>query len=127
MTGPAAGHDWVVRAASSPTFGRVLLNARHHHLVVDGPARNGCPGEALTPAEIFLGGLAACAVELVQVIARERGSGPVTVDVEVGGTIDRAHQVRDDLTLFRAVALRFLVTGAGDEEAAALVEAFTGR
>ena len=119
--------DWVVRASSSPTFGRVLLNARAHHMVVDGPERNGCPGEAVTPAELFLGGVASCAVELVQVVARERGSGPVTVEVETAGTIDRAHEVRDDLTVFRSVSIRIVVGGVGDEEAAALVEAFTGR
>lgn len=122
-----ATHDWLVRATSSATFGRVLLNARTHHLVVDGPERNGCPGEAVTPAELFLGGLASCAVELVQVIARERGAGPVTVDVEAAGTIDRAHEVRDDLTVFRAVHLRVVVGGVGDEEAASLVEAFRAR
>src|SRR5262245_20009346 len=65
-------HDYVVRSVSTGTFGRVLLSARDQHVVVDGPARNGCPGEAMTPAELFLGGVATCAVELVQVIAREK-------------------------------------------------------
>ena len=119
--------DWLVGATSSGTFGRVLLNARTHHLVVDGPERNGCPGEAVTPAELFLGGLASCAVELVQVIARERGTGPARIDVETAGTIDRAHEVRDDVTVFRAVHMRFVLAGVGDEEAAALVEAFQAR
>ena len=123
----APPHDWFVRATSSGTFGRVLLNARTHHVVVDGPARNGCPGEALTPAELFLGGVAACAVELVEVIAREQGTGPVTVAVETAGTIDRAHEVRDDVTVFRSVHMRFVLSGVGDEDAAALVAAFQAR
>lgn len=120
-------HEYVVRAASTETFGRVLVGARTHHLVVDGPVQNGCPGEALTPAELFLGGLAGCAAELVQVIARDRGVGLNRVEATVGGTIDRAHTHRSDVTLFSSVALRFTMRGVSDEDAAMLVEAFKGR
>jgi hypothetical protein len=49
----------------------VLCTARDQHFVIDGPVQNGCPGEAVTPPEAFLTGVAACGVELVQVIARE--------------------------------------------------------
>ena len=120
-------HDYLVRAASTGTFGRVTLNARTHHLIVDGPVANGCPGEALTPAELFLGGVAACAAELVQVIARERGVAPVAVEAEMGGSVDRAHEVRSDVTVFRSVTLRLALRGVGDEDAAALVAAFKAR
>jgi len=119
--------DYVVRAASTATFGRVLLNARTQHLVVDGPVQNGCPGEAVTPAELFLGGIASCAVELLQVIARERGVALGGIDAAVAGTIDRAHEVRSDVTVFSSVALRFALRGVGDEDAAAMVESFKGR
>lgn len=122
-----AGHDYVVRASSTEVFGRVLLNARSHHLVVDGPVGNGCPGEALTPSELFLGGVAACAAELIGVLARERGVALAGVEAEMAGTIDRAHDVRDDLTVFRRATLRLTLRGVGDEDAAALVEAFKGR
>lgn len=125
MTSPAP--DYVVRATTTTTFGRVLLNARAHHLVVDGPASNGCPGEALTPSELFLGGIAACGAELVQVIARERGIPLTAAHAEVSGRIDRAHEVRSDVTVFRSVHLRFELHGVGDEDAALLVEAFKGR
>ncbi len=54
-------------ARSTETFGRVLVSARDQHLIVDGPVSNGCPGEAITPAELFLSGVAACGVELIQV------------------------------------------------------------
>jgi uncharacterized OsmC-like protein len=121
------GHDYVVRSASTATFGRVLLSARDQHLVVDGPARNGCPGEAMTPAELFLGGVAACAAELVQVIAREEGLALPGVEAELGGTIDRDRAIRPDLTVFSSAALQFTFHGVGDEDAARLVEAFKGR
>src|SRR5207244_7621280 len=57
-------------ARSTETFGRVLVSARDQHLIVDGPVQNGCPGEAITPAELFLSGVAACGVELIQVLAK---------------------------------------------------------
>src|SRR3954451_6117836 len=96
----ASNPDYVVRAASTATFGRVLLSARDQHLVVDGPAANGCPGEAITPAELFLGGVAACAAELVQVIARERNLRLTGVQAEMAGSIDRDHAVRSNVTVF---------------------------
>ena len=120
-------YDYVVRSASTATFGRVLLSGRDQHIVVDGPARNGCPGEAMTPAELFLGGVAACAVELVEVIAREQDVAWAGVEAEMAGTIDRDHAVRPDLTVFSSAALRFTFRGVGDEDAARLVEAFKGR
>jgi uncharacterized OsmC-like protein len=119
--------DYVVRSASTATFGRVLLSARDQHLVVDGPRQNGCPGEAITPAEMFLGGVATCAVELVQVIAGQQGVKLAGVEAEMAGTIDRAHNVRSDVTVFSSAELRFSFHGIGDQDAALLVEAFKGR
>src|SRR5258708_10288819 len=104
---------YAAAAASTDVFGRVLVNARDQHVVVDGPVQNGCPGEAITPGEAFLGGVAACGVELVQVIARERGVGLGRVGVEIEGVIDRANPVRADATVFNSVALRFTLTGVG--------------
>lgn len=119
--------DYVVRAESTATFGRVLLSARDQHLVVDGPTSNGCPGEALTPAEAFLGGVTTCAVELVQVLARQQGVELAGLEAEMSGVVDRAHEVREDVTVFRSAALRFVFRGVGDEDAARLVEQFKGR
>lgn len=72
MTTPAATiRMYDARAQTTRTFGRVLSSIRDHHLVVDGPVQNGCPGEAPTPAELFLASVASCGAELIQVIARE--------------------------------------------------------
>jgi uncharacterized OsmC-like protein len=120
-------HQYVVRARSTDVFGRVLLQARDHHLVVDGPVQNGCPGEAMTPAEAFLGGVAACAAELVQVIARDQGVALASVEAEMGGDVDREHEVRSDVTVFKSATLRFTLRGVGDEDAARLVAAFKAR
>ena len=116
-----------VHARSTDTFGRVLAGCRQHHFVVDGPVDNGCPGEAVTPAELFLTGVAACGVELLQVLARDRGDGLEAVQAEVEGTIDRANPVRQDVTVFSSVRLRLALRGVAVDQARGLVEAFKAR
>jgi uncharacterized OsmC-like protein len=115
------------QAHSTDLLGRVLVSARDQHLVVDGPVQNGCPGEAITPGELFLSAVAACGVELVQVIATDEHVGLTKVGVTVEGMIDRSRPVRDDVSLFSSVRLRFELGGVGDEEAASLIRAFTRR
>ncbi|HJW13785.1 MAG TPA: OsmC family protein [Thermoanaerobaculia bacterium] len=105
----------------------MLCGCRNHHFVVDGPVQNGCPGEAVTPGEIFLAGVAACGVELVQVIAKERGLPLKTARVAITGEMDRANPVRRDFALFNSVRLRFDLMGVTPKQAKELVEAFKGR
>jgi uncharacterized OsmC-like protein len=116
-----------VEAESTPTFGRVQARCRQHDFFVDGPVENGCPGEHLTPGELFLGGVATCAVELIQVIARQRDLPLRSVAADIDGTIDREHPVRADLSVFNRVALELRLTGVGDDDAARLVESFAAR
>jgi uncharacterized OsmC-like protein len=124
---PVSVRQYEVRASSAPTFGRVLCSARNHHFVVDGPVQNGCPGEALTPPELFLSAIASCGVELLHVIARDEGTPLEHVDVAVTGTVDRSRQPRADVTVFTAVRLQFTIRGAEGGRAAALVEGFKRR
>lgn len=119
--------EHTVHAATTDVFGRVLLNARQHHFVIDGPVQNNCPGEALTPAESFLAGVAACGVELVQVIAREDGVAIGTVNATIYAKLDRDNPVRADLTVFNQVKITFRVTGTTHDTATALVEKFSRR
>jgi uncharacterized OsmC-like protein len=126
-TPPATVREYEVRAETTPTFGRVLASARNHHFVVDGPVQNGCPGEAVTPTELFLSAVAACGVELLHVIAREEGVPLERVAVSVRGTVDRARQARADATTFTTVRLRFVLGGTDGARAAALVEGFKRR
>ncbi len=116
-----------VQARSTETFGRVLCSARNHHFVVDGPVQNGCPGEALTPAELFLAGVAACGVELMQVIAREQKAPLQGASVGIYGALDRRNPVSPDLTLFNSVRLQFQLKGVTAEQGALLIAAFKGR
>jgi uncharacterized OsmC-like protein len=89
--------------------------------------QNGCPGEAVTPAELFLAGVAACGVELVQVLAKDAGTPIGDVRVEIEGVLDPAHPVREDVRVFNAVRLRFEIAGVDEPAARELVEGFKRR
>jgi uncharacterized OsmC-like protein len=116
-----------VAARSTDVFGRVLCSAREHHFVIDGPVQNDCPGEELTPAEVFLAGIAACSVELIHVFAREEGLPLKFVRAGIEGDLDRDDPVRHDVTVFNRVALRLELDGVDDGQAEELVERFKGR
>lgn len=116
-----------VHARSTDTFGRVLCGSRNHHFVVDGPVQNGCPGEAVTPAEIFLSGVAACGVELMQVLAKDGGIPLRAARVSITGEMDRSRPVRPDVALFNSVRLRFDLEGVTPQQGSDLVALFKGR
>jgi uncharacterized OsmC-like protein len=125
--GQGETRGYTAQARSTDTFGRVLCNTREHHFIVDGPVQNGCPGEAVTPAELFLTGIAACGVELVQVIARDEKLPLKTVNVEIEGMLDRANPARRDVTVFNSVTLRFDLRGVSKEQGGLLIDRFKGR
>ena len=116
-----------VSARSTDVFGRVLWSCRDQHFVADGPVQNGCPGEAVTPAELFLAGIAACGVELLEVLARREGIPLGSASVEVAGELDPARPVRDDVNVFNAVRLSFRLEGVTGEQGERLVEGFKRR
>jgi uncharacterized OsmC-like protein len=116
-----------ISARSTDTFGRVLWRCRDQHFVADGPVQSGCPGEAVTPAELFLAGIATCGVELVEVIAKADGVPVRSVQAEVEGDLDPANPVRDDVRVFNSVRLRFELAGVDEPRARELVEGFKRR
>ena len=119
--------EYEISAQSTAVFGRVLCSARTHHFIVDGPIQNGCPGEELTPPELFLSAVGSCGVELVHVIARDENVPVGSVNVRVHGIVDRGNQPRTDVTTFTRVALDFVLTGVDQKQATALVEGFKRR
>jgi uncharacterized OsmC-like protein len=123
----SAVRRYEVAARSTDTFGRVLWSCRDQHFVADGPVHNGCPGEAVTPAELFLAGVAACGVELVQVLAKADGVALGDVRASIDGWMDPANRVRDDVNVFNGVSLRFELTGVDEPQARDLVEGFKRR
>jgi len=119
--------QYEARAASTSTFGRVLCSVRNHHFVIDGPEQNGCPGEEVTPAELFLSAVASCGVELVQVLAKSSSIPVQGIAVKIRGFMDRSKPVRPDVSLFNSVNLQFQLSGVTDASARELVEKFKAR
>jgi uncharacterized OsmC-like protein len=127
MEQATAARGYTVHARSTDTFGRVLCSSRNHHFIVDGPVQNGCPGEAVTPAELFLAGIAACGVELLQSLAKEARVALRSIRVEISGLLDRSKPVRTDVTVFNSVRLQFQLAGVTAAEGGTLIERFKGR
>jgi uncharacterized OsmC-like protein len=94
---------------------------------VDGPQQNGCPGEEVTPAELFLAGVACCGVELIQVLAKSAEIPLKAVNVSIRGMQDRSRPVRTDVSLFNSVHLKFKFAGINQQQAAQLIDSFKGR
>src|SRR5258707_15020009 len=92
--------QYELQARSTETFGRVLCSARTNHFVADGPIQNGCPGEAITPGELFLSGVAACGVERVQVLAKAQNVPLQAATVAIRAVRDPSNPVRPEVILF---------------------------
>ena len=81
----------------------------------------------MTPAELFLAGIATCGVELMQALARSGDMPLETARVEIAGELDPANPVRDDVNVFNSVTLSFALTGVSEAQADELLEAFKRR
>ena len=119
--------EYEVRARSTDIFGRVLCSARNHQFVIDGPVQNDCPGEALTPAESFLSGVAGCCIELMHVIARDEKAPLTKAHVTIYGAIDRDRQASKEVTLFNSVRLDIELHGISKEQGESIVAGFKRR
>lgn len=122
-----AAREYQASAESTDTFGRVVWRARNHLMVADGPVENGCPGEALGPGELFLGGIATCAVELIQVLAHERQIDLAAASATVRGLLGSGQQHHPGVTVFDSIELRIELTGVSIPQGTELVEGFKGR
>ncbi len=116
-----------VQARSTDTFGRVLCSSGSHHFVVDGPVQNGCPGEAVTPVELFLASIAACGVELIQVLARSQKAPLTGVHVAMHSLLDPSRPVSRDFNLFNAIRMEIRLKGVTEKQGARLVAGFKRR
>lgn len=125
MAGDVRNYD--AEARSTDVFGRVLCSAREQHFVIDGPPWNDCPAEALTPGEAFLAAIAACGVELVQVLAARDGLQVGKVHVSIHGAVEPDDPVREDMTVFNRIGMTFTIGGVSQAQAAALVDGVARR
>jgi uncharacterized OsmC-like protein len=111
-----------VRSTSIGVKGRCVTSARTNHVVIDEPAFNGGPGEAMTPGEVFLSGVIGCGVLLVESFAH-KDQLPVR---KVKGSIQGVRK-KSNPADFISVNLSFEIEGVGQKDAEALVEKFKGR
>lgn len=119
--------EYEVRARSTDIFGRVLVSARNHQFVIDGPVQNDCPGEAITPAESFLAGVAGCCVELMHVIARDEKAPLQKAQVRIYGAIDRERQASTEITIFNSVLIEIELAGVAPSQGESIVAGFRRR
>ncbi|HEX9891670.1 MAG TPA: OsmC family protein [Actinomycetota bacterium] len=118
---------YAAAARSTDLVGRMRVDARHHHLTIDGPPWNDFPGEELMPGEAFLGGVAACAVELIQMFTRDDGIPVGDIDADVVAELDPDDQPHPDHTLFNRVRMAVRIHGVDQDQAEDLVRRFKGR
>ena len=105
-----------VRTYSSGTAGRAICNARHHHFIADDGG-----GEEVGAGELFLSGIAACAVNMVERLARQGNIPLQWMDVEVESHRD-ADKPPGEVLLYDAIRVRFEMWGVQPAHAEALVK-----
>ena len=114
------------RSYSTGTTGRCLNSARTNHFVIDDADYNEGPNEAVTAAESFLAGITACAVLMLERLARE-GDIPLRwTDVSIDATRDRqaVHEVH---AVYDQVRVRFDLSGPSQAQGEELVETYKRR
>jgi uncharacterized OsmC-like protein len=110
-----------VRSYSTGTLGRAICNARTHHFVADDAG-----GEEVGAGELFLSGISACAVNMVERLAKQ-GSMPLQwMDVSVEAYRD-PDRVLHEITVYDAIRVHFEMWGVQDAHAEGLVETWKRR
>lgn len=119
---------WQAETASSGIPGRALGRVRSNNFLVDDYAMapyNG-PGEEPGAAELFLSGVTACAVLMLERIARTEGIPLEHVRASMEASRDPDVQ-RPGLPTFDSARLTLELRGLTSEQAGQLVETFKGR
>lgn len=110
-----------VRSYSSGTRGRAICNARQHHFVADDAG-----GEEVGAGELFLSGIAACAVNMVERLAKADSMPLQWMDVGVEAYRD-PHKPAAKLSVYDAIRVHFEMWGVDKDHATRLVETWKQR
>ena len=111
-----------VRGYSTGTLGRAICNARNHHFVAD----NSGGDQEIGAGELFLSGIAACAVNMVEKIAHDDRIPLDWMDVGVESYRDPG-KVPGERALYDAIRVNFQMWGVDDDQAHELVETWKRR
>ena len=114
-----------VRSYSTGTPGRAICNTRTHHWVADGSG-----GEEVGAGELFLYGITACAVNMVERIAggEEIPLNWMDVSIEAYRDPDRA-PIADEgnVSLYDDIKVHFQMWGLDDDQGQYLVDQWKRR
>ena len=110
-----------VRSYSTGTLGRAICNARTHHYVADDAG-----GEEIGAGDLFLSGISACAVTMVERLANTAQQPLQWMDVDVEAYRD-ADKPEGELSVYDKVRVHFEMWGIAPEHAEGLVETWKRR
>ena len=110
-----------VRSYSTGTLGRAICNARTHHFIADDAG-----GEEVGAGELFLSGISACAVNMVERLAAQGHTPLQWMDVSVEA-YRNPEKPPGDLTVYEAIRVHFEMWGVQAEHAQGLVETWKRR
>lgn len=114
------------RSYSTGIPGRCISSARHHHIVMDDADYSGGPNEALTAAEAFLTGITACAVLMLERLARQDGIPLEGVEVAIEASRDREREPEEH-SVYDRVRLHFRLQGVTEDQGWGLVRIYQRR
>ena len=109
------------RTYSSGTVGRSICNARNHHWVSENPG-----GDALGAGELFCASMAACAVNMVERIAKTENRRLDSMEVNVAVYTDK-DKPAGDVSIYDAARVKFEMWGVSDDDARYLVKIWKQR
>jgi uncharacterized OsmC-like protein len=110
-----------VRSYSTGTRGRAICNARMHHFVADDAG-----GEEVGAGELFLSGISACAVNMVERIASADKIPLQWMDVSVEAYRE-PNKPQGKLSIFDAIRVHFEMWGVTRDNANKLVDIWKQR
>ncbi len=110
-----------VRSYSSGTQGRAICNARNHHWVADDSG-----GEEIGAGELFLGGIAACAVNMIERLARQDQVPLDWMDVSVEAYRD-PDKAPGERTVYDDIRVHIQMWGLDDDQGQKLVDTWKRR
>lgn len=109
------------RSYSVGVPGRSVCNARNHHWVAENTG-----GEAVGAGELFCASISACAVNMVETIAKKEGRPLGAIEVNVGAYRD-FDKPGGEVSLYDAVRVDFEMWGVSHEDAKFFVKTWKQR
>ena len=113
--------SYQVHSYSTGTVGRAICNVRNHAFVADGSG-----GEMVGAGELFLSGIAACAVNMVEGIAKNDNISLDWMDVSVESYRD-PERTPGEISVYDDVRVHFQMWGVDDDQGQYLVDTWKRR